>query len=236
MYTSSGTNWEVIILESANKVLEFTKRPGSVDVFMVSAGNNGASGNQGNWTQDFLEGTGNGGSGGEIFNSLGDTLEQGRYNVVVGTAIDGADHDTSITDEGGSAPRWKAYQANGSNAGGTHSSINGSEGRLAFSATTDDGVLNGTYHGRKYAAGGGQGGVYYRNGSTTNYGAGGITGGGVGGSANSTTSNPGASATANTGSGGGGGGSRYSGNGYYGQDGGSGGSGIIIIRNHRTAS
>lgn len=226
LYSSSGTDWEVIILEASGQNIEFAKRPGSVDICLVSAGNDGSDGH-----------SRKGGNGGEVLNSNMFTLEQGSYSVTVGISGSGNTHDTSIYNFGGSEPLLKAYQANGENNGGNDTTANGGNGVYAFD---DDEVINQTYKTRKYGAGGGRGSVCSKNSSTGIWstsvasGSGGTTGGGAGYPAGD-----GASAgngLANTGSGGGGGRQGTTAGGVSYGAGGSGGSGIIIIRNHRTAS
>lgn len=237
LYSSSGTDWEIIILEAAAATLNFTKRPGFVDVCLVSAGNNGYAANAsgGNARK--------GGNGGEVLNSIGFTLDSGGYVVNVGTNNVGSNTNTFIKNSGSDTALVEADPANGATNGGNTTGAddgNGGDGEYAFG---DDGVINQTYKTRKYGAGGGRGGVYVKNSSTgtiapsgvsgTN-GAGGTTGGGAGAGAVESDTN-GHSATDNTGSGGGGGRVFTAGGQTYTNSiGGTGGSGIIIIRNHRT--
>ena len=238
LYSSSGTDWEIIILEAAAATLNFTKRPGLVDVCLVSAGNNGYAANAsgGNARK--------GGNGGEVLNSIGFTLDSGGYVVNVGTNNVDSNTNTFIKNSGSDTALVEADPANGATNGGNTTGAedgNGGDGEYAFG---DDGVINQTYKTRKYGAGGGRGGVYVKNSSTgiitpsgvsgTN-GTGGTTGGGVGAGAVESDTN-GHSATDNTGSGGGGGRIFTAGGQTYTNSiGGTGGSGIIIIRNHRAS-
>lgn len=232
LYSSSGTDWEIIILEAATATLNFTKRPGNVDIFMVSAGGDGNGGTNG--ASSYSSTSGNGGNGGERVTSTETILNSGAYTVTVGTADENADHDTSICVSGSEDPIVKAYRANGghpaSGNGATHNS-SADDGGYAFGDA--DGVINTTYKSVKYGAGGGQGAVYKTSTLVAST-VGGATGGGSGAAYIPNESNRGGDASPNTGSGGGGGRSAYIGNMYYGTSGGFGGSGIIIIRNHRT--
>lgn len=228
LYSSSGTDWEIIILEAANKVLEFAKRPGAVDICLVAAG---CEGNYGNNASNPRKG----GNGGEVVNSSTFTLDQGGYAVTVGVGDSGMVHDTSIYNAGGSEALLIARQLNGENNGGNDTTANGGDGVFAFG---DDEVLNQTYKTRKYGAGGGRGGVFEKNSQSGVWsesvasGSGGTTGGGDGqGTGDTPPIHPGA---ANTGSGGGGGRQATAGGNVYYGNGALGGSGIIIIRNHRT--
>lgn len=231
LYSSNGSDWEVIILEAAADTIAFAKRPGAVDICMVSAGNTGSQGSNGQSQYISNPKGGDGGNGGEVLNSMNFTLDRGEYDVTVGTA---SNPDTSIANVNSTDPLLKAYQANGeANGGSGDGRQNGGDGKLAFG---DDGVINTTYKTRKYGAGGGKGG-YYRSTVVYANGVGGTTGGGDGGLA--TNSAQGGTAGADhTGSGGGGGSCWYEPNyaTYYGASGGAGGSGIIMIRNHRSSA
>lgn len=236
-------DWELLLLESGT--LNWLKNPGFVEMCLVGAGKNGASGYIGGKYYAAPVYSGKGGDGGRVLNVVGAELV-GTCNVTVGTA----EGETSITN---GINTWTSANGPAPKAGGQRAELKeqlhgvyqintgGKAGVYAYGATSDE-TMCPSVSGKLLAPGGGAGhannGVehagnpsYWDATWTTEHGgdnSGGTTGGGRGGTFKHNDGFPA------TGIGAGGGGGYADGlkNQSVG-NGGAGSDGALLIRNRR---
>ena len=239
VFASSGDNWEVAFLTS-NANFHLDRALENVDIFMISAGENGGN-SRTSGTSTYAEAWGgDGGDGGDYISSIGTTIPFGDYNVKIGQSGDKVTSIGSLftTDpqhspsaahkEGGAAghvaPSYSTSAIDRYPAG------NGEDGVLAWN---DPNTL--IYPNRIYgsSSGGGNGTSLYSNApGTSSVGSSGTNAG-----VSKNKNQNGEDGVANTGSAGGAAGSTVgTGSSWQTAAGGDGGSGIILIRNHVEAS
>lgn len=235
IFASSGDDWEVAFLTS-NPSFVLDRSLDNVDIFLLNAGDNGG---QGDTTSGHEYIGGNGGNGGRYKILLASTIPSGTYAVNIGhrgseistaDAVTAFGSDASLTVSDNDA--YAGEGGEGANEPNDFAPQNGEAGIYAFSEANSL-----IFPGRRYSCGGGGGGSDYYDPA---YGSGGSGGSGGspsvnydGGGNGGNSGHPhGYQGGVNSGSGGGGG---YT-NGNAEFVGSYGGSGIIIIRNHRSAS
>lgn len=224
LFASSGSDWELAFIDSGT--FELKKNLTGVDIFVISAGQDGVTAASESNNPDPTNH--DGGSGGYYKNFYNDSIKAGSYNVRIGQTNREL---SSIGDR--TANNSDSYKYGGKGSVREIRGQDGTPGTYAFGSSTS---LISSLSGRKYGASGGGGVQPYGTGSgwdDAGPGAGADYGSGSGGSS---ASNPhGGNALANSGSGGGGRGTEFwTDEGSVRGNPGKGGSGIIIIRNHRT--
>lgn len=222
--TANGvTRWELAVLKSCS----FTfRRIGKVDITLIGAGENGATGTaDGDAAVKWSRG-GAGGDGGKILRLTEQQIPKGTALAATigdtGGAATTFNGESSATGQAGKAGATGAY-VTGNAGAGTKNAGSANDGELPFASGASmlfPGVL--------FGPSGGGGSAKNALNISRSASSGGDDGGGDGG--NDTTLTGGAGA-ANRGAGGGGG----RGFTYYGNAGGAGGSGILLIRGSITA-